>query len=239
MQARLDRAFEQRLYLITSDISSLKFVVLGSTSNVYNVSFDQGNCACTCPDFKTRNNICKHLLFIVHRVVKVPLTFYISNPIDLQQFQGLIGSINQNVQAPNSIVDAYSQAMVAAHMTQGSQSTDEEDCPICMEALDEKQEELCSCTKQCNKKFHVKCIEMWKGVSASNGLKCPMCRAAFTLLSQKDTNHINLACSVCLRFQPQVAYTHVDADCDLCKACFHDRQNVDASRHRNSQLQPS
>lgn len=70
---RIERALNQRLYLIsqqdnsTENESSRKYVVLGSTGNVYDVEFCSDP-SCSCPDHQKSDSFCKHILFIMLKV---------------------------------------------------------------------------------------------------------------------------------------------------------------------------
>ena len=77
----MERAVCERLYLIErrdasvtspSGLVTLKvvFSVLGSTGNVYEAVICRQP-SCTCTDFRERNQICKHLLFIYVKVLRV------------------------------------------------------------------------------------------------------------------------------------------------------------------------
>ena len=46
----------------------LEFAVLGSTGNVYTVTLCRLP-SCTCVDHLERKSVCKHLLFVYHKVV--------------------------------------------------------------------------------------------------------------------------------------------------------------------------
>jgi hypothetical protein len=75
---RLHRAMSERLYLVErrdrSEVSAsglvalrLEFAVLGSTGNVYTVTLCRLP-SCTCVDHLERKSVCKHLLFVYHKV---------------------------------------------------------------------------------------------------------------------------------------------------------------------------
>jgi len=81
-RARLERALNERLYLIERrDASETSpsglvnhrhlFEVLGSTGNVYTVAVSRLP-SCTCFDFRERKQICKHLLFVYIKVLRLP-----------------------------------------------------------------------------------------------------------------------------------------------------------------------
>ncbi|KAH9320499.1 hypothetical protein KI387_015138, partial [Taxus chinensis] len=50
--------------------SACEFFILGTTSNVYCMRLDLRP-SCTCPNF-LRGNTCKHILFVMLRVIKLP-----------------------------------------------------------------------------------------------------------------------------------------------------------------------
>jgi Ring finger domain/SWIM zinc finger len=78
LRQRLERALTQRLYLVQHDDipaaksvtadSAVNFTVLGSTGNVYTVVLSLQP-TCNCPDFCRRNDMCKHIMFVLLKVV--------------------------------------------------------------------------------------------------------------------------------------------------------------------------
>merc|ERR1719210_2478032 len=71
---RTQRALNQRLYLISRRVQELEniFVVLGSTGNVYYVKFKPDDrIKCSCFDARSRKRNCKHILFVLLRVLAV------------------------------------------------------------------------------------------------------------------------------------------------------------------------
>jgi SWIM zinc finger len=48
------------------------FVVLGTTGNVYHVNIDRLS-RCSCPDFQSKGLHCKHIFFVLLKVLRVPL----------------------------------------------------------------------------------------------------------------------------------------------------------------------
>lgn len=79
VKERIQRAFQHRLYVIEKKMirgadsespSACEFFVLGATGNVYTVKLNQVP-SCSCPD-AAKGNICKHLLFVMLRVLKLP-----------------------------------------------------------------------------------------------------------------------------------------------------------------------
>jgi len=52
-----------------------------------------------------------------------------------------------------------------------------EDCPVCMEELDETKEELVWCKAQCGQNLHKECFNIWSSQSRSGVVSCVYCRA--------------------------------------------------------------
>ena len=93
-QSRVDRAFSQRIYLIEckrpsandvinddesnifSKISTLNkylFEIMGNSGTVYEITIpsasNKNKIHCSCPDHDGGGNLCKHLLFVLIRVL--------------------------------------------------------------------------------------------------------------------------------------------------------------------------
>jgi SWIM zinc finger/Ring finger domain len=93
LKDRLVRATSQRMYLIQQTLhpfpqegvpakhaSRCDFSVLGSTGNVYTVQLKNVP-SCNCPDFSRNHDLCKHIIFILLKVIGVPS----DNPLAFQQ----------------------------------------------------------------------------------------------------------------------------------------------------------
>ena len=76
MDSRIAKAYNDRLYLVESippeneDDALREYIVMGSTGNVYRVKIKHEP-SCTCPDNRMRKERCKHIYFILLRVMKV------------------------------------------------------------------------------------------------------------------------------------------------------------------------
>ena len=71
---RKNRGKTQNLFLIEIKVNNeeykKEFIIMGSTGNIYNVIIKEKP-TCTCPDYKTRNKRCKHIYFVLIRVMKI------------------------------------------------------------------------------------------------------------------------------------------------------------------------
>ncbi len=68
---RQQRAQREPLRLLR-EVERGRYDVLGSQGNVYQVRVAQ-RLECTCPDHKRNGNRCKHIYFILHLYLRLPL----------------------------------------------------------------------------------------------------------------------------------------------------------------------
>jgi hypothetical protein len=212
---RIERAISQRLYLLkeierttTSAASdnnfSRLFDVLGSHGDVYHVIIGQHS-KCSCPDWLRRKEHCKHIYFILHRYLKVPLysellTLSTFDDIQLAQIFSIQNEHQQKSNAhtlaphDNNILDRYTTIFDHKKNTnvEPKQSEEkvkekllEEDeaCPICLEemTMNDVKQPLLWCKTQCGKHMHEHCLKHWAKAMTSSGTRhttsCPLCRA--------------------------------------------------------------
>lgn len=173
IRSRLERALSQRLYLINAVKNSeidWNFEIEGSTGNNYNVNISK-NMTCSCQDFKTRKLICKHIYFIIARVLK---SSHIINEIGAEPnicIFSLKVSINVNFSELNprfkynEYKSKYSELEIKPEF-----------CPICYENYSD--EEITVKCKDCSYFFHNDCINTW--LKKATRCNCPMCRGLWT-----------------------------------------------------------
>lgn len=188
---RISRAVRQRLFLVDSkavnDINR-EFVVMGSTGNLYDISIGRLP-SCSCIDFQ-KGNICKHILFVMLKVLRV-------NPSSNLVFQrGLLSSelrgifsaapatVIGSVRANDQVRTQYQQLASGSASAQPSggvaQKPIEGDCPICMEDLEAKGgRDVTFCRAQCGQNIHQDCIDRYctSRRRSGNAPTCPYCRA--------------------------------------------------------------
>ncbi|KAL1507499.1 hypothetical protein AB1Y20_008335 [Prymnesium parvum] len=202
--ARQARALSERLYLIeqrdesaTSPSGLLThrrtFAVLGSTGNVYTVAICRLP-SCTCVDHTERKQVCKHLLFVYHKVLSVPHDSVI--PVQRALLRSELRSILSSAAADSSALDAatlassavrsaYAQAMgaPAAPIPSGAPRAPppDEPCAICFEEIDAEargdEQRTARCSHGCGRLYHADCLRRWFESGCARGLQCPVCRA--------------------------------------------------------------
>jgi len=187
MSKRKNRGIKQNLFLIeTKDIDqkSKQYTVMGSTGNVYNVTI-KNSPKCSCPDNKYRYRRCKHIYFILIKVMKVKKEEEDKrrfNDNDLEEMFKRIPEITNSLMVDGDIYNKY-QNMNQQKITKKSL---DDICPICLDDL-ENGEELDYCKYSCGKSVHSQCFGMW--IKARNKKTCVFCRQIW----EKNINdYINL-----------------------------------------------
>jgi Ring finger domain/SWIM zinc finger len=203
LQERLERAATQRLYLVQqSKISPMykegekcvDFTVLGSTGNVYTVVLGLEP-SCTCPDYYRRKDMCKHIMFVLLKVIGLdvsnPLAYqkaYISSELDelytILRTRRVGGTILANDQVRAAVAasqgsssDVSSVASVVPSSVQRRSLLDDSDCPICFDDLtNEPESKVTFCRGTCGANFHLACISRWLTAMTLSKPSCPHCR---------------------------------------------------------------
>ena len=203
---RIERALAQRLYLVQKDdiCSSdgekeqlgCNFVVLGSTGNVYTVRIAH-EAECDCPDHQRTNSLCKHILFVLLKVIRLPpdsplvyqnawLTSELQEMFALLADRRVGGSAQQQVPLANQKVRAlYAKLQSGEDVSSDTdckvarKSLEEDsDCPICFDSMADG-ESLAFCRAMCGANFHSSCIDRWSKSQSGSCRKpttCPNCR---------------------------------------------------------------
>ncbi|GAB0495828.1 hypothetical protein MMPV_007135 [Pyropia vietnamensis] len=214
MQERLSRAFAHRLFLVGVDTPAVAvgddddeartYSVLGSTANVYTVIIRQRP-SCTCPDHIKRGDPCKHILFVMHRVLKVdrldPCLWQTSLlPSELARIFGAAppSGEGRGLLASPAVRASYAAATGRQPAAGGDPDaarptadiavadgrrplSDGDDCPICCEEIGAGDLAATDWCRSCKNNVHTQCIGKWLGVKAAAGepATCPMCRAGW------------------------------------------------------------
>lgn len=216
---RIDRALHQRLYLLAINKSpnesiSREYKVLGQTANVYTVVISHIP-SCTCPDYDN-GNLCKHIIFILHRVLKVSRR----SPLIYQQAL-LTSELNEifakadaqnndlSILAEQPILDAFRartdnpDVMVTTKVRTTIEQKpihDDDECPICFESMINETKNILFCSTSCGNNIHKNCFDKWRQakLSMNESVTCPFCRIEWKTIEEKThQNHpqgyLNLA----------------------------------------------
>ncbi|RYQ85296.1 hypothetical protein Ahy_B10g104817 isoform B [Arachis hypogaea] len=161
---RIVRALRHRLLLLHR--STTTFFVFGATGNVYTVNLSSTP-SCTCPD---RTTPCKHILFVLIRVLGVPLDDACLRRRTLRPCQV------QRLMAAPTLPEAVAG-----------------DALKCMEEMG-KEEKLVACGT-CRNPIHEECLMRWKRSSGRRSASCVICRARWRNRAEQD-KYVNLSAYV-------------------------------------------
>ncbi|KAG2432559.1 hypothetical protein HXX76_008904 [Chlamydomonas incerta] len=180
-----------------------EFHVLGATGNVYVVHIGTSP-ACTCPDFAKRAGLCKHILFVMLRVLRRdrhdPLIW--QRCLTVREARSVLSvfnsgggggaAVDQSVLANERLRKRYADIVhggaagdgAAAAAGKGAQRPVEGDCPICCEEMHAGGpgggggEAIAFCGL-CLNNMHKECFGRWAASKRSNRqpVTCVYCRA--------------------------------------------------------------
>lgn len=162
MDLRINRALSQRIHLIRQK-SEKVFHVAGLTSDYYVLLSDigaAGHC-CTCPDFKNRQKPCKHIFFILFRVLRLKKDDWLRN-------NDLLPS-KWNVAKPKFEVATAIELNKRKRL-----EVQDEECSICYEAFVNTKNDPVTYCNNCGHCFHSGCMRIWLRHSCEKN--CPQCR---------------------------------------------------------------
>ncbi|GJD11733.1 hypothetical protein Gasu2_58610 [Galdieria sulphuraria] len=213
IRPRLERAKKQRLYLLAvtnSEVGSPSFAILGSTGNVYTVWFQSGCPKCNCIDHRVRKTLCKHVIFVLLRILKVPeeqiekfcsscgseseLQRYLRNVTLLVDTQYI--APQNTVEDFKSIVGDLDGSFSSLRKPPVPRREENTECPICFEnfSTEEGAEPILYCKWGCGNAVHKDCFDKWScsKVEAGQEVTCVYCRTPWekTEGSKKETRQI-------------------------------------------------
>lgn len=183
---RKERGKTQQLYLVERK-NDLDYLVMGSTGNIYSVSI-QKQPQCTCPDYKQRKKRCKHIYFVLLRIMKVKNEDQLEySDADLIQMIKNIPEITKNLIVNKKVAEEYKKIDSKTGLVEKNMDADDL-CPICLDDLNNGQP-IDYCKFSCGKCIHEACLKMWIQGSKSN--KCLFCTQPWTK-SHEQTEYVNL-----------------------------------------------
>jgi hypothetical protein len=187
---RKQNGLTHKLYLIDvlvpKDKYTRAYTVMGSTGNVYEVTVTKTP-SCTCPDYVSRKKRCKHIFFILLRIMHVTdgdKGSYTQN--ELLEMFNKIPPVTNYLCVDNDTRNKYIE--LKSKQSGVDQKALDDVCPICLEDLS-NGEELDFCKYSCGKNIHKNCFEMVNQKRDIKEILCPFCRHNW---EQASTGYLNL-----------------------------------------------
>lgn len=193
-QQRLDRALNQRMFLIefTLDQTTKRpiFMVKGSNKNVYKV-YLASIPTCSCIDYKKRKQPCKHVYFVLFRILKAKMndverSLLFSGDINEKYIDKLYEEFLKTDQRHNGSILDQNRCKLYQKLIQDTKDEEifikdhrrplEGDCSICYEDLSSASHQTVTTCQFCWNNFHTTCIKQWKDTGHDT---CPLCRQTF------------------------------------------------------------
>jgi hypothetical protein len=201
-RARVLRSEMQRLYLVelnsTMPGAPWIFEVMGTTGRKYSVVLAWTYACCSCPDFKQRGRLCKHIYFIYTRVLQRKEYIrdmigddcqgpFITDEIDAELVERLSALMHEARLKPGQAAGGAPTDTAtdtgAMSQVEKARRFPNEDCCICFEAMVTdpsptlastskgrlKVEALVHCDT-CEHDVHRSCFARWESQT------CPLCR---------------------------------------------------------------
>jgi len=170
MSTRKERGLSERIYLLDAkyDRSQWNLSVKGSSKSIYKIILSSTVIKCKCMDFAIRKKVCKHLYFILGRILKN------------SQITNSINSVTDIIENYSNISDMLKEVLHNHVHATGSKDLEKIEydtndmCCICFEPFG--NETVDQCTMTCKNTFHSECINLWLSKSDN----CPLCRSSWT-----------------------------------------------------------
>jgi hypothetical protein len=193
MNSRKIRGKVQKLYLIERkdviDKYIMSYVVMGSTGNLYTVDITYKP-QCTCPDYISRQKRCKHIFFILIRIMNVKDGNEDKEKFTKYALTKMFNYSTKRIIDKNAIATDYIKSKYQKIKNNNGDTVElktlDDLCPVCLDDLT-NGEPVIYCINSCGKPIHEDCFRMWTNIKPKN---CLSCNAPWD--KQKDSIYINL-----------------------------------------------
>lgn len=188
-EVRAQRALTQPIHLLEVEhegYKQWKLKIEGSTGNEYELLLTNSGCSCTCPDFSKRLQDCKHIKFVVLRILrkrecprKIVLTDEMEDELNLKFDRDVFIDLAKSMENALHITEPGKKVKQQQQARGAEEESADSDCLICFECL------LVECLQcsTCGKGFHSNCLRVW----FKHNHSCPACRQKpFTIKAQKQ-----------------------------------------------------
>lgn len=175
-----------------------KFDLCGTTGNVYTVTISSKP-ICSCPDNVVRNNRCKHIFFILMRIMMVgdgdeDIIKYDNADLE-RMFRNMPNQIDvdQKAKADSHMIMKYSNISARSnkeHSASIKKINDSSQCPVCLDLLKDSKESISQCRYKCGSIIHDECAIVYNEHRNKTGYPsiCFICHEKWTPVSMSSLN---------------------------------------------------
>lgn len=181
-EKRIERAVQQPIRLLNLSLDEAQkqaaLTVIGSTGSIYKVEWVEEHIKflCSCPDFTRRKLWCKHIYFVVWKVLKqTENQMKTGTCLTTEKIWQTFMSCAQYEQQNNDL----QKQDISGTVTQKPIMAESE-CCICFCLLSEGL--ITYCKYSCGQSVHKACVETWQALSMqrfNSKPVCPLCRAPY------------------------------------------------------------
>jgi hypothetical protein len=173
MATRKQRGLLERIYLLDAkyETDEWNLTVKGSSKSVYKIIMSENKVKCKCMDFNIRKNVCKHMYFILGRILKE---------------SKILDKINTiyDIEDNFEVISIHLKKILSNHVSNEKdcnfEYNNKDNCSICFEEFGDESVEQCQLT--CKNVFHSECVNLW--LSQNNS--CPLCRSSWINLNSDN-----------------------------------------------------
>ena len=164
MTTRKQRGLSERIFLLNAsfnDCDAWDLSIKGSSKRIYKIKLSIHETKCKCMDFTIRRKVCKHLYFVICRII---------NNSELSNKIKVVDDITNNYFAISKLLKNVLNNHISDNKGKIIYNT-KDTCCICFEEFG--NENVTQCNLVCKNVFHSECLQLW--LSQNNS--CPLCRS--------------------------------------------------------------
>ena len=172
---RFQRGINQELYLLQYIINkkNIKFNIVGTTKNVYTISINNKMTCCDCPDYLKNGIHCKHIYFVLHKILQFDLHNIYNNEYSYDQIvKYLSNHKNISIMADQDTINKYKK-IKELKQNNNIRKPIKGDCPICLDNLNNGKK-IIYCKYTCGNNIHEHCFNKWCEFKSKK--ECIYCR---------------------------------------------------------------
>lgn len=160
---RKQNATKHKLFYVDSllvDKLTKVFKIMGSTGNIYDVTLSN-ELSCTCPDHKNRGSKCKHIYFVLMKILRIKdIDQDIFTDKELKKLVAQLDIVD-GIKLSSDLMLKYKRSKdgdveIIPHDPIGLDDA----CPVCMDDIS-NGEEFLHCKWSCGRCIHTECLDIW------------------------------------------------------------------------------